>query len=79
MIIEEFDQLEIQSHGSHYNRYPVAVIIARILNTFNINSVLDITYGKGRFYKLHRPSKLIAADPVKREWLVKPDSICKCR
>jgi hypothetical protein len=73
MIVEEFIQHRIQSHSGPYNRYPTAVIIARILNTFNINSVLDITYGKGRFYKIFRPSKLIAADPVKREWLVKPD------
>jgi hypothetical protein len=73
MIIEEFDQLKIQSHCGIYNRYPVAVIISRILQTFKITSVLDITYGKGRFYKIYRPGKLIASDPIKREWFVKPD------
>jgi hypothetical protein len=34
-----------------------------------------VTYGEGRFYKLCRNSvRIIASDPVKRDWVVEPDS-----
>jgi hypothetical protein len=54
-------------------------IIEYILNTlFPMRydlTILDLTYGKGRFYRKvrHRIKKLIAVDIYRHEWEVKPD------
>lgn len=54
-------------------------IIEYILNTlFPMRHdliILDLTYGKGRFYRKtrHRIRKLIAVDIYRHEWEVKPD------
>ena len=67
------DQREIQKRGGLAAKYPVAYIIAQFLKKYRFQKVLDVTYGRGRFYKIYRPRLLVGADPVKREWIVKPD------
>jgi hypothetical protein len=39
----------------------------------NLESVLETTYGEGRFYVIFRPSYLVGVDIVKRRWLTYPD------
>jgi hypothetical protein len=72
-IIEEVDQRDIQKRGNLFAKYPISYPIMRIMGKYNIRNVLDVTYGKGRFYKLYRPKYLVGVDPVKRKWIVRPD------
>ena len=67
------DQRRIQKKGGLASRYPTSWIIAQFLQKYNFQNVLDVTYGVGRFYKIRRPSFLVGADPVKRDWVIKPD------
>jgi hypothetical protein len=67
------DQREIQKKGGKAAKFPSAYIIADILKSINAQSVLDVTYGKGRFYAIYRPNRLIGADPKKWDWIVEPD------
>ena len=67
------DQREIQRLGGLASRYPSAYIVAQFLKRYNFSRVLDVTYGKGRFYRIYRPSTLIGADIKKWEWEIAPD------
>jgi hypothetical protein len=61
--------------GGDYAKYPSSYIVCSLLKRYGVTSVLDVTYGEGRFYKLCRSGlKIVASDPVKRDWVVKPDS-----
>jgi hypothetical protein len=68
----EIDQRQIQKLGGQYVYYPTAKVIEDLVKPLD-PSVLDVTYGKGRFYYFYRPRVLIASDPYKREWIVEPD------
>jgi hypothetical protein len=73
-MIEEFiDQRDVQKRGNLYVKYPMAYVVLKMLTKYGIVNVLDITYGRGRFYVMYRPRVLIGVDPIKWEWLVKPD------
>jgi hypothetical protein len=69
----EVDQREVQKRSITCHDYPSSCVVADILRRFNIRRVLDVTYGRGRFYKVYRPELLIGSDPVKWSWLVYPD------
>jgi len=74
-IVERVDQRDIQRRGGIYAKYPSSYVVCSILKQYGITRVLDVTYGEGRFYKLcHDSLRIIASDPVKRCWAVKPDS-----
>jgi len=68
------DQRDIQSRGGRAAIYPSSYIVYSILNKHNLyNNVLDVTYGRGRFYAYKRPRFLVGADPKVWEWVVVPD------
>jgi len=67
------EQRDIQALGGWKARYPTAYILARTLKPLGVKSVLETTYGEGRFYVLFRPSYLVGVDVVKRRWLTYPD------
>jgi len=67
------DQRDIQKLGGKAAKYPTAYVISTLLKKINAKRVLDVTYGRGRFYYIYRPEFLAAADPVKRQWVVTPD------
>jgi hypothetical protein len=67
------EQRDIQELGGWKAKYPTAYIVARTLKPLNVKSVLETTYGEGRFYVIYRPSYLIGVDVVKRRWLTYPD------
>ncbi len=74
-ILEHVDQRDIQKRGGYYAKYPSSHVVCSLLKRYGVTSVLDVTYGEGRFYKLCRSGlRIIASDPVKRDWVVKPDS-----
>ena len=75
MRVIEVDQREIQSKGGLLNKYPSAYIVATIIKEFNIKRIVDVTFGKGRFYRLCRRDidYLVASDPVKWKWVTYPD------
>ncbi|MEM3830137.1 MAG: hypothetical protein QXV17_02595 [Candidatus Micrarchaeaceae archaeon] len=68
----EVDQREIQRLGGQYAFYPTAKLIEDLIRPLSPR-VLDVTFGKGRFYYFYRPKLLIGSDPNKWEWIVKPD------
>jgi len=74
---EHIDQRDIQKKGNLFAKYPASYIILKILTKYNINYVLDVTYGRGRFYRLYRPKLLIGIDPIRWEWIVRPDEFYK--
>ena len=67
------DQREVQRKGGLAAKYPTSYIVAQLLKKHKFERVLDVTFGRGRFYKIYRPRLLIGADPMRREWVVKPD------
>jgi len=68
------DQHEIQRLGGRAAAYPTSYIVYSILSRHNLfNSVLDVTYGRGRFYAYAKPKLLVGADPKVWEWVVAPD------
>ena len=77
-MTEEFiDQRDIQKRGNLFTKYPTAYIISKIMSKYNVVNVLDVTYGRGRFYRLYRPKLLIGVDPIRWEWIVRPDEFYK--
>jgi hypothetical protein len=75
MIVENVDQREIQKRGGLYAKFPGSYVICSILDRYNCKSVLDVTYGEGRFYMFCRDNIdiLIGSDPKRWDWVVKPD------
>ena len=75
MFVEQVDQREIQKRGGLYVKFPSSYIICSMLERYNCKSVLDVTYGEGRFYKtcIDNIGFLIGSDPKKWSWVVKPD------
>jgi len=68
------DQRDVQRLGGRATRYPTSYIVYSILARHGLyNNVLDVTYGRGRFYYYKRPSFLVGADPKVWEWIVIPD------
>ena len=67
------DQREIQRIGGAAAKFPSAYVVNMLLRKIRAEKVLDVTYGRGRFYYIYRPRLLIGADPVKRDWVVNPD------
>jgi len=72
---EWYDQRDIQAMGGLCVRYPVSYIVCKLLRYYNLRRILDVTYGEGRFYMLcgNYLDKLIGCDPVRRDWVVKPN------
>jgi len=74
-VVEEFiDQRDIQRRGYLYVYYPSSAVVADILRKYGVRDVLDVTYGRGRFYVMYRPRTLVGVDPMKWDWIVKPDT-----
>jgi len=72
-VLEVIDQRTIQKRGGDFARYPSSYVVCKFLRQHNIRKILDVTYGEGRFYYLCRHElEIIAADPVKWNWIVKP-------
>lgn len=69
----ELDQRQIQGLGGQYAFYPSAKIIEDLIRPLS-PAVLDVTYGRGRFYYFYRPRLLVASDPYKWNWIVRPDA-----
>lgn len=69
----ELDQRQIQGLGGQYAFYPSAKIIEDLIRPLS-PVVLDVTYGKGRFYYFYRPRLLVGSDPYRWEWIVEPDA-----
>ena len=67
------DQRDIQRKGGRAAKYPSSYIIYSILTKYNLHNVLDVTYGRGRFYYYRKPRLLVAADPKVWDWVVEPD------
>jgi len=62
--------------GGIYHKYPSAKIVADMI--FNLGDVVDVTYGRGRFYTIYRPKVLVGVDVKKWEWIVTPDKFYNC-
>jgi hypothetical protein len=73
VVRESYDQRDIQRLGGVLRDYPSSAIVARLLRSVRSDVVLDVTYGRGRFYRIYRPKYLVGVDPIKWEWIVKPD------
>ncbi|RSN73363.1 hypothetical protein [Candidatus Methanodesulfokora washburnensis] len=71
LVYEIVDQRDIQKKTKA--RYPSAVVVAKLLKIANAKTVLDVTYGRGRFYKWEKPQTLIGVDPKLWKWIVEPD------
>jgi len=72
-VLEVIDQRTIQKRGGDFTRYPSSYIVCKFLRQHNIRKILDVTYGEGRFYYLCKNElEIIAADPMKWNWVVKP-------
>jgi hypothetical protein len=72
-ILEVIDQRAIQRCGGDFARFPSSYVVCKLLRQHSIRRILDVTYGEGRFYYLCKNElEIIAADPVKRNWVVKP-------
>ena len=69
------DQRDVQKRGGLCAKYPSSYVVCEMLRKHSIRRVLDVTFGRGRFYALCRRDieLLIASDPVKWPWLVYPD------
>lgn len=69
-----FDQREIQKKGGVCVKYPVSCLIwNNILADLNVTTIIDCTYGEGRFYGYRKPEILIGIDPLLLKWKVVPD------
>ena len=74
-VVERVDQRDIQRRGGIYAEYPSSYVVCSLLKKYGITRILDVTFGEGRFYRLCRSGlRITASDPVKRDWVVKPDS-----
>ena len=75
------DQRDIQRRGGKCARYPVSCLIHSLLVEAGLEprdlTVLDLTYGQGRFYAAWRPRVLIGADIHVHNWVVMPDLFVK--
>jgi hypothetical protein len=72
-VVEYVDQRQVQRYGGSFTKYPSSYIVCRLLRSYGLKRVLDVTYGEGRFYRLCFPELVvIGADPVKWSWVVKP-------
>ncbi len=72
--VKVVDQREIQRIGGRASAYPSSYIVVKMLAKHGLFSrVLDVTYGRGRFYYYRRPRFLVGADPKVWEWVVAPD------
>jgi hypothetical protein len=68
------DQREVQKRGGQAARCPVSYVVYSLLSRHGLyDSVLDVTYGRGRFYCYKRPRLLVGADPKAWDWIVEPD------
>ena len=68
------DQRDVQRLGGRAALYPASYIVVTLLERRGLfNRVLDVTYGRGRFYAYRRPRFLVGADPRVWEWIVAPD------
>ena len=68
------DQREIQKLGGRAARYPSSYIVVTLLEKHGLfSAVLDVTYGRGRFYYCKRPKLLVGVDPRVWGWVVQPD------
>lgn len=76
-MTETVRQLDIQRRGGICATAPTACMVFDLLREANIRpkqvTVLDLTYGEGRFWLAARPRLLIGADVAVHEWLEKPD------
>jgi hypothetical protein len=75
--IEEIIQSDIQKLGGIYHKYPSAKIVADMISNLG-DIVVDVTYGKGRFYTIYRPKFLIGIDVKKWKWIIAPDKFYNC-
>ena len=75
VAVEKVVQCDIQKLGGECARYPSSYVVCYLLKKYGLSRVLDVTFGEGRFYKLCRSfiELLVAADPVRRNWVVSPD------
>ena len=70
---EVVDQRSIQRYGGDFAKFPSSYIVCKLLRQHSIRRALDVTFGEGRFYYLCKNElEIIAADPVKWNWVVKP-------
>mgnify|MGYP001773030560 CR=1 FL=1 len=67
------DQRDVQRLGGKAAKFPSSFVVADILVRHGIERVLDVTYGRGRFYYIYKPPLLFGADPKKWEWVTEPD------
>ena len=73
MIVNIVDQRDVQRLGGKAARYPASYIVCTLLLDVDAHSVLDVTYGRGRFYYYMKPEFLVGADVKVWGWIVKPD------
>ena len=66
-------QRDVQRLGGRAATYPVSYIVYLLLREIDAEKVLDVTYGRGRFYYYKRPKLLVGADPKVWDWVVAPD------
>ncbi len=68
------DQRDVQRRGGICATYPTACIVYDTLTKHDLyRNVLDVTYGRGRFYAVKKPQILVGCDPKAWEWIVAPD------
>jgi hypothetical protein len=73
-VLEVIDQRSVQKRGGDFARYPSSYVVCSLLRRYGLRRVLDVTYGEGRFYYLCKSDvEVVAADPVKWQWVVKPN------
>jgi hypothetical protein len=73
VTLEVIDQRRVQKRGGDFARYPSSYVVCSLLRRYGLRRVLDVTYGEGRFYYLCKSDvEVVAADPVKWQWVVKP-------
>jgi len=71
--------MEVFSLGMRYKSYDIMyMLLYRVYRELGINGIMrlvDLTYGRGRFYRRFPRGKLyiIAIDPYRHEWEVEPD------
>jgi len=67
------DQREVQSRRGVCGKYPVACVVYDMLSKHGLyKRILDVTFGRGRFYAKKLPEFLVGVDPVRRDWIVYP-------
>lgn len=68
------DQRDVQKLGGRARLYPSSYVVVTMLERHGLfGNVLDVTYGRGRFYYYRRPKLLVGADPRVWDWVVRPD------